>query len=1539
MANIENNNEKTISKRNTKSKGRLKWIKIPLWILAGLVGVLLMIFVAINLPITKNWIAQQAINYLNKDLKTQLAFDKIDINYFGDIKLYGVSAKDHKGNVFLKAKELRADSDWIALAKNTRNIKFKAIDVKELDLKVITYKGDSIANFIHFINLFDDGKPADPNKPPFELRSGISLSNSKVSIINQNSEGDAGKWLDANDVNLKLNHLLVRGSEVSANLQNLSFITDRWGKKHSLKTFSTQFSINKEALALNDLTLKTNHTLLKGQLKFNLNNGSWEDFGNKVKWEMEVEKGSHISGYDISYFVADWDNYKPLNLAGTMEGVLNRFHLKNFILSAEEVVFATPSIKIANILDHSFLIESEKLSTDFTYKKLRETLPKFIAQKMGNAADDFGRLKYNGKLYIDPLRISTKGNLITGVGQAKIDHFVLTDFSNNGTPKFEGIVEVENLNVATITKTEPVGLISGKFNLKGESFDLNTMKLNTNSNIYSIEILDKKLHNIVLDGYLSQKKYNGIIKINDTPARADIDGTIDFSTSRILADLQANIQHLNIHYFTESKESQVVSGKIDGKIAMTNINDLQLDADFKNINFVSKTQKFFIPTTSLKTYLEKGNRTIALNAPNAIQGVISGKYNLSDLSKMVQNGVEKILIGTPSHRFYKGQYFDMDFIIQKDFVNYFEPNIILSNNGMKILGSYKGNNNDLILNTEADYIKYIILTTAEVSEEDIALAKSNPDYKIPEPEVKRDSVVANAVAIRINTTNPEEQIVANIGRIQYQNNVLKNFNLLGKNEGNKTLHLIANVKYGTPIDEEDEKLKNYAVHLKQSVNANNDLVFQFEPTQVNFNKFAWQVDTSQALDHYIIYKKKTGEIIANNLRIYSDDSEIFLNGIFKDSKNFNADIRVQNMEIDKLLALKEGNQIDIKGIANGSMKINMNKENLEPIIDLKISDILMNGKEMGDFVINAQNSQQTNIYDIYAEINSPNVLSDNNLELKGTIDNNSKTPVVDLTTNLKDFNLEFAQEFVKMVFGNFRGKANGEVKISGKINDLNYFGDIKLNDFGLKLLFTGVDYIFDDATISLSRGTALINPVNVKDLRKNSKGNMSGAIYFENISDMAIQLFVNADNLLLLDTQQKDFNLFWGRVYGKGDLYVSGPVSKLDISTPDAMQVLGGSSFTFNSNFTTNVDEFKMLRFLKEDKKKGIVRTEKKEQGVNMNIDFSVNVDKGSIVNVLVGNDMGDISVRGNSEKLRFRMFRSGNIMLNGAYSVDSGTYVSKAILEKTFQIARGSHLVWDGNPMAPQLNIKANYKRTITNVGQYLGVGAIQPVDVILGVNISETLLNPKVDLSISAPDVSSQIQETLASKLSNDDERIIQFGSILMLNSFNIMNASDGFSIDTSGVIESTGYSLLFKQLGSVINTLSREFQIDIDYIKNNENPEFGNRANANMTFMLSPRVKIKTGFGVPLSKTNTQGNADYLSGEGTIEYDWSKANDGSRLWRIYSKPSNIGLVAGITGNANQTYGGGVVYSKNFNSFFRRKNKTETKKDNDTIQRKSTK
>src|SRR5690606_31634976 len=306
-----------------------------------------------------------------------------------------------------------------------------------------------------------------------------------------------------------------------------------------------------------------------------------------------------------------------------------------------------------------------------------------------------------------------------------------------------------------------------------------------------------------------------------------------------------------------------------------------------------------------------------------------------------------------------------------------------------------------------------------------------------------------------------------------------------------------------------------------------------EPTAVKFNDVEWHVDTSETLNHSITYRKKTGDFLIQNLRLYSDASELFLSvALFKSAKDFSGAGELRSLDIAKVFALlNTDNSMDIQGLANGTFDIKMNQSNLQPLIDLNVTDIFMNGKDMGNVLISAKQSSVPNVFDVEARVVSAGIIGDNNLFLTGTINNNTSSPTLDLTANLNEFDLAFAQEFVKGVFGNLRGNASGDLKISGPLSDIDYSGDIAMKGLGLKLNFTGVDYSLDDTVISLSRGLAILNDIGVKDGRTNSRGTISGAIQFQTLSSMGVNLVMRADNLLLLNTTQKDYDLFWGRVY------------------------------------------------------------------------------------------------------------------------------------------------------------------------------------------------------------------------------------------------------------------------------------------------------------------------------------------------------------------------------------------------------------------------
>ncbi len=113
------------------------WAKLLLILFWTALFLVASFIVIVSLPATKNWAAQKVIEKLNRDMKSQMSFESVDVNYFGDIHIHNVAIKDYKGFKFLKAEELYADSDWFKILSNSRNLQFHSLSLKKMDLKVL----------------------------------------------------------------------------------------------------------------------------------------------------------------------------------------------------------------------------------------------------------------------------------------------------------------------------------------------------------------------------------------------------------------------------------------------------------------------------------------------------------------------------------------------------------------------------------------------------------------------------------------------------------------------------------------------------------------------------------------------------------------------------------------------------------------------------------------------------------------------------------------------------------------------------------------------------------------------------------------------------------------------------------------------------------------------------------------------------------------------------------------------------------------------------------------------------------------------------------------------------------------------------------------------------------------------------------------------------------------------------------------------------------------------------------------------------------
>ncbi len=315
--------------------------------------------------------------------------------------------------------------------------------------------------------------------------------------------------------------------------------------------------------------------------------------------------------------------------------------------------------------------------------------------------------------------------------------------------------------------------------------------------------------------------------------------------------------------------------------------------------------------------------------------------------------------------------------------------------------------------------------------------------------------------------------------------------------------------------------------------------------------------------------------------------------------------------------------------------------------------------------------------------------------------------------------------------------------------------------------------------------------------------------------------------MIVLNTTERDNDLFYGKVYASGVATVRGSKkgTTLDIvaSTEGDSRFfmpLSGKSDASNADFVIfekpgiQVDSTNYLlrkKMMFERRNRGV-----SESASTMNINIELTANPNAEVQLVIDPTVGDIiKVRGDGI-LNLNIVPRANVFdMYGDYTITEGSYLFtlQNIINKRFIIESGSTIQWVGDPMDARLNINAVYKlkaslqpllssTTLDNITRAV------PVECII--NLSDRLTNPTVTFDIKVPNADSEIRNAVANLLNNQQSIATQFMYLLVSGSF----YSDSSTSSNIGATASatTGFELLSNQLSNWLS--SDDYNIVLRY-----------------------------------------------------------------------------------------------------------------------------
>jgi hypothetical protein len=370
------------------------------------------------------------------------------------------------------------------------------------------------------------------------------------------------------------------------------------------------------------------------------------------------------------------------------------------------------------------------------------------------------------------------------------------------------------------------------------------------------------------------------------------------------------------------------------------------------------------------------------------------------------------------------------------------------------------------------------------------------------------------------------------------------------------------------------------------------------------------------------------------------------------------------------------------------------------------------------------------------------------------------------------------------------------------------------------------------------------------DVDYQSQALLNGSIGHNNFSDWALNLSIDSDRLLVLNTDEQDESVYFGTAFVDGIINVSGPTDQLlieaDVTTSE------GTIFKIPLSDNEILAENPYIHFLTPEEKSnqdtGSILVDD-IKGVEM--EFNMDINDNAEIEIVVDKETGSSIIgRGNGSMLaqintkgKFQMF-GDFIVLSGFYNFSFGQ-----IIQKQFKVVKDGVLAWDGNPLSAEVNIKALYDGISVNPSTLLDNPINQSIPTEVEIHLTGELEQPDLNFDIRFPSVNSTLNSELADRLRDQDRRQFQALSLLATGSFRselTLDSQDAFGLVSDGVTN---------MLNDLISDDDNKVKLGIDVDLGETTPDYetDSRVGVTLSTKLSDNILINGKLGVPIGGVN--------------------------------------------------------------------------------------
>ena len=1369
--------------------------------------------VLLSIPAIQTALGSYATGKINDVYGTDIKIEKAGLQFNGDVELKSILIKDHFEAPMISVSEL--NTSVLNFAKMVNNeLVFGDIDLYNLFFHVKTYKGESDTNLDIFVDKFDKQNTREYIAKFLLSSSSLNINSSVFRLTDENK--DSPVVLNFTDLNILATDFLISGPDIDANIKRLSFIDSRG---LALKNIETVFSYTPTKMLFSDLGIRTDSSLVSGKLQFDYQREDLNSFSDKVIISGFFENSSLDLG-EFNLLYDEFGDNQKAQLNTTFSGTLKDLQFEEFNLKTNSNTSIIGRFHVNELFDSSsdsFLLDGEFDAISSSYEELTALLPRVLGNTIPSAFNVLGRFNMSGSTKITNESVKAVMDISTEIGSLFID-LNLNEIEVIDNASYVGQIRFTNFNLGRAIGEPTIGLVTSSHRVVGSGFRKESISCNINGGVSSFVFKDYNYSDLQVSGVITDKVFNGQLDAADPNLKLNFSGLVDFSDNEKIYDFSAIIDYANLNALklVAREKISVLKGEMSIDMKGTSIDDVYGVLSFKDALYENQNDSYEFKDFEITSMFDRNkSRTIQVNSPEIVNGSLKGEFRINELPNLMRNSIGDIYTKFNSFEVLENQYLNFNFKIYNKIVELFYPDLLLGPNT-----SVKGR-------VESD--------------------PKNFKLTFKSPTIKMDDFFANKIKLQLINDNTLFNSYVEIDSLATAYYNVSEFSLINVTL-NDTLYMKTEFKGGENYKD------SFDLNLYYTIDESNKSVVGVKKSTVIFKDTPWHINNSQGSQNKISFDRAFKDILVDNLNMTYADEEILFNALIQGSDNKNIDLDFKNIDLAKITPSVKNLKLD--GRLNGSLNINQLKSVYLPKSSLTVDNLKVNDFNLGSFKAAIQGNQSLTNYDVNISLKED---ANESLSVMGTLDVSGDSSNLDLDISFNDFILDPLNPFGADVITNIRGEISGHTSLSGQLEKPQIEGRLVLDNAGLAIPYLNVGYDFAEATIiTLKNQSFIFDKALMSDVDFQSQAYLSGNISHNNFSNWSLDLNIDSDRLLVLNTIEQDESLYYGTAFVSGDIDVFGPTDQLfieaNVGTSD------GTIFKIPLNDSEILSESSYISFLSPDQKttKTTTRDFELDDVKGLEMEFNMDINDNAEIEIVIDKQTGSSIIgRGNGSMLaqintkgKFQMF-GDFIVLSGIYNFSFGR-----IIQKKFKVVKDGTLAWDGSPLNADINIKALYEGINVNPSTLLDNPINQSIPTEVEVHLTGKLENPDLNFDIRFPSVNSTLNSELADRLRDKDRKEFQALSLLATGAFRselTLDSQDAFGLVSDGVT-----SMLNELFADDENKV--QLGIDLDLGKTTPEYETDSRLGVTVSTKISDNVLINGKVGVPVggvSETTVAGD----------------------------------------------------------------------------------